>query len=243
ARPVQRHHVVIAADVGVADEDLRHRCPAGARHHPRTLGGVEVDPHLGPFQALAAQEVLGGHAVGAHRAGVEGDFGGSVLVQDDLRKLVAPQRSIAIFADPARRVVHAPQRPATTARINGVFTPAVRVAPILSATLPRSPPIRSRMRLLPATIALVLAVAVSAAPAQQRLPDIGSSADTMLGPAQQREYGQMLLAQLRHYDYILDDPLIDSWLRHMGNRLAEASDQPEQPFTFFMIKDRSVNAF
>lgn len=124
-----------------------------------------------------------------------------------------------------------------------MFTPAVRVAPILSATLPRSPPIRSRMRLLPATIALVLAVAVSAAPAQQRLPDIGSSADTMLGPAQQREYGQMLLAQLRHYDYILDDPLIDSWLRHMGNRLAEASDQPGQPFTFFMIKDRSVNAF
>ena len=103
------------------------------------------------------------------------------------------------------------------------------------------------MRLLPATIALTLAFAATTAPtpapAQQRLPDIGSSAGTLLGPVQQREYGQMLLAQLRHYDYVLDDPLIDSWMRTLGNRLAAASDQPEQSFTFFMIKDRSINAF
>lgn len=103
------------------------------------------------------------------------------------------------------------------------------------------------MRLLPASTALALALGAAAiaapAPAQQRLPDIGSSADTLLGPAQQREYGQMLLAQLRHYDYTLDDPLVDTWLRGLGNTLAAASDQPAQPFTFFMLRDRSVNAF
>jgi len=101
------------------------------------------------------------------------------------------------------------------------------------------------MRLPTSSIALALALAAAstAAPAQQRLPDIGSSADTLLNPAQQREYGQMLLAQLRHYDYVLDDPLVDGWLRQMGGRLAATSDQPEQSFTFFMIKDRSVNAF
>src|SRR5690606_11177431 len=101
------------------------------------------------------------------------------------------------------------------------------------------------MRLPTSSIALALALAAAstAAPAQQRLPDIGSSADTLLNPAQQREYGQMLLAQLRHYDYVLDDPLVDGWLRQMGGRLAATSDQPEQSFTFFMLKDRSVNAF
>ena len=100
------------------------------------------------------------------------------------------------------------------------------------------------MRSLPVIATLAVALAASLpAPAQQRLPDIGSSADTLLGPAQQREYGQMLLAQLRHYEYVLDDPLVDSWLRGLGNRLASASDQPEQPFTFFMLRDRSVNAF
>jgi predicted Zn-dependent protease len=76
-----------------------------------------------------------------------------------------------------------------------------------------------------------------------RLPDIGSSAGAVLSPAQQTEYGQMLLAQLRHYDYVLEDPLVDSWLRATGNRLAAASDQPQQPFTFFMMRDRSINAF
>ena len=100
------------------------------------------------------------------------------------------------------------------------------------------------MRLLPAASALLLSLAFAVpAAAQQRLPDIGSSAETLLAPAQQEEYGKMLLAQLRHYDYLLDDPLVDTWLRGLGGRLAAASDQPAQPFTFFMLKDRSINAF
>ncbi|MGV8932817.1 MAG: M48 family metalloprotease [Luteimonas sp.] len=100
------------------------------------------------------------------------------------------------------------------------------------------------MRPLIAVAALMLAVASVCAPAQDnRLPDIGSSAGTVLGPAQQKEYGQMLLAQLRNYDYILEDPLVDGWLRSLGNRLGAASDNPKQDFTFFMMKDRQVNAF
>ncbi|WP_238346360.1 M48 family metalloprotease [Luteimonas saliphila] len=107
------------------------------------------------------------------------------------------------------------------------------------------------MRLRPArhatlllTTLLVLLVASVCAPAQDnRLPDIGSSAGTVLGPAQQAEYGRMLLAQLRHYGYVLEDPLVDGWLQATGNRLAAASDDPEQRFTFFMMKDRSINAF
>ncbi|MDQ3040278.1 MAG: M48 family metalloprotease, partial [Pseudomonadota bacterium] len=96
---------------------------------------------------------------------------------------------------------------------------------------------------LPAA-ALTLALAASLAPAQDnRLPDIGSSAGEVITPTQQAEYGAMTLSQLRHYDYVLDDPLIDSWLQNMGNRLAAASDRPQQPFTFFMMKDRQINAF
>ncbi|ATD67957.1 MULTISPECIES: M48 family metalloprotease [Luteimonas] len=101
-----------------------------------------------------------------------------------------------------------------------------------------------RSALLPAVTALVLATASVCAPAQDtRLPDIGSSAGQVLSPARQSEYGQMLLAQLRHYDYVLEDPLVDNWLRGTGNRLASSSDQPQQPFTFFMMRDRSINAF
>ncbi|MDR6992846.1 M48 family metalloprotease [Luteimonas sp. 3794] len=102
----------------------------------------------------------------------------------------------------------------------------------------------ARLARLPMITALVLATATAGAPAQDtRLPDIGSSAGAVLSPARQAEYGQMLLAQLRHYDYVLEDPLVDSWLRSTGNRLAASSDQPQQPFTFFMMRDRSINAF
>ncbi|MDR7136322.1 putative Zn-dependent protease [Lysobacter niastensis] len=94
------------------------------------------------------------------------------------------------------------------------------------------------------TTAITLAVASVCAPAQDtRLPDIGSSANELLTPAQQAEYGGMMLAQLRHYNYILEDPLIDSWLDTLGTRLATNSDRPRQPFTFFMLRERQINAF
>lgn len=100
------------------------------------------------------------------------------------------------------------------------------------------------MRLLPLATALTLAVAMGVAPAQEsRLPDIGSSAGELLTPARQAEYGKMMLAELRNYDYVLDDPLVTDWLQTMGTRLGANSDQPQQPFTFFMLRDRQINAF
>ena len=99
-------------------------------------------------------------------------------------------------------------------------------------------------RIAPLTAALVLAVASVCAPAQEsRLPDIGSSAGELLTPAQQEQYGAMMLAQLRQYDYLLEDPLVDQWLDALGNRLANHSDRPDQSFNFFLINQRHVNAF
>jgi predicted Zn-dependent protease len=92
--------------------------------------------------------------------------------------------------------------------------------------------------------ALTLAVAAPLASSQDsRLPDIGSSAGELLTPAKQAEYGGMLLRELRNYGYLLEDPLITDWLQTMGNQLAADSDNPQQPFTFFMMKDRQINAF
>jgi predicted Zn-dependent protease len=76
-----------------------------------------------------------------------------------------------------------------------------------------------------------------------RLPDIGSSAGEVLGPAQQKQYGQMTLSQLRNYDYTLEDPLLGGWLQSLGERLGAASDKPDQVFTLFLLKDRQINAF
>jgi predicted Zn-dependent protease len=92
--------------------------------------------------------------------------------------------------------------------------------------------------------AIVFALGTMCASAQEsRLPDIGSSAGELLTPRKQQEYGSMMLAQLRHYDYTLEDPLVSSWLDTLGTRLAANSDRPQQPFTFFMLRERQINAF
>jgi predicted Zn-dependent protease len=92
--------------------------------------------------------------------------------------------------------------------------------------------------------ALTLALAVPLAGAQEsKLPDIGSSAGELLTPARQAEYGGMMLRELRNYGFLLDDPLVDDWLQTMGARLGSNSAQPRQSYTFFMLKDRQINAF
>jgi predicted Zn-dependent protease len=101
------------------------------------------------------------------------------------------------------------------------------------------------LRYLLLAAALSLTLVPMRAPAQDdaRLPDIGSSAGELLTPAKQAEYGAMMLRELRNYGYLLEDPLLDDWLQGMGNRLGSSSDRPEQPYTFFMLKDRQINAF
>lgn len=103
------------------------------------------------------------------------------------------------------------------------------------------------MRTTPATAVLTLALAAmlagSAFAQDSRLPDIGSSAGSVLSPAQQAEYGAMTLSQLRNYGYTLEDPLLAGWLQSMGQRLGAASDKPAQQFTFFLLGERQINAF
>jgi len=97
---------------------------------------------------------------------------------------------------------------------------------------------------LSTTLVLALLFSPALLPANEpNLPDIGSSAGELLTPARQAEYGGMMLRELRNYDYLLDDPLLDQWLQTLGQRLGTNSAQPQQKFTFFMLRDRQVNAF
>ena len=92
--------------------------------------------------------------------------------------------------------------------------------------------------------AMTLALAAPMALSQESaLPDIGSSAGELLTPARQAEYGGMMLRELRNYNYLLEDPLLSEWLQNMGGGLGADSDQPRQPYTFFLLKDRQINAF
>jgi predicted Zn-dependent protease len=98
-------------------------------------------------------------------------------------------------------------------------------------------------------LSAALAAALLSAPqatAQSRpeaLPQMGSSAASLITPADEARYGAMLMRELRRQDLLVDDPLVEAWLQGLGFRVAAASGEPDHGYTFFMMADRRINAF
>jgi hypothetical protein len=65
AGAVERGQVVEAADVPIADPDLRHRATAAALDHLVAPLGVRHDVDLGPGLSLRCEQALRAVAVGA----------------------------------------------------------------------------------------------------------------------------------------------------------------------------------
>ncbi|HWT15452.1 MAG TPA: M48 family metalloprotease [Patescibacteria group bacterium] len=99
-----------------------------------------------------------------------------------------------------------------------------------------------RTRLLTAIIAFVLSAPFAFAQ-NVELPDMGSSAGSVLSPEQEARYGARMLYELRRIDMVLDDALIDDYVHALGYRLVALSERPEQAFTFFVVRSNDINAF
>jgi predicted Zn-dependent protease len=103
------------------------------------------------------------------------------------------------------------------------------------------------MRFSPLPIVCVLACTLLAGtPAHAidtQLPNMGSSAATIASPEEQRQYGFYMLHELRNQGLVLDDALLSDYINTLGYRLVAVSPQPNQPFTFFVVRDNSINAF
>src|SRR5688572_4854010 len=71
---LERRQVVVAADVLVADVDLRDGTAAGARHHLLALAGIGVDADLGDVRdALRREQSLRLQTIGTDARGVHRD--------------------------------------------------------------------------------------------------------------------------------------------------------------------------
>lgn len=114
--------------------------------------------------------------------------------------------------------------------------------PSATSSLPRTRPTVPK-RLLALLASAALSVSAAAAEGEYGLPDIGSSAGTVLSQAEESLYGGMLLREYRRAGLVLDDPLLESYLQGLGYRLVATSERPDQPFTFFMLFEREINAF
>lgn len=94
---------------------------------------------------------------------------------------------------------------------------------------------------------LLLTASISLAAVAQNetlsLPDMGASAESILTRAQEAEYAKALLMQMRAYEVLNEDPLINAFFKDMGYRLASNSDRPDKAFTFVVLNQPVVNAF
>lgn len=75
------------------------------------------------------------------------------------------------------------------------------------------------------------------------LPDIGTAASGTLSIAQELQYGDAYMRMLRSSQPIVNDPVLNEYISSLGHKLVANADDVKTPFTFFMIRDRNINAF
>jgi beta-barrel assembly-enhancing protease len=93
------------------------------------------------------------------------------------------------------------------------------------------------------TLACTLLAGAPARATDTQLPNMGSSAGAIASPEEQRQYGFYVLHELRNQGLVLDDALLTDYINTLGYRLVAFSPKPDQPFTFFVVRDNSINAF
>lgn len=74
------------------------------------------------------------------------------------------------------------------------------------------------------------------------LPDLGDVATAELTPAVENRIAQEIMGEIRRSPYLVDDPELSDYLNALGNRLVAASPDSRQPFSFFLIRDNTINA-
>lgn len=93
--------------------------------------------------------------------------------------------------------------------------------------------------------ALVCAlIAPLIAGAESELPDIGNPVDQILSPRDEAIIGRDMMVQARARLDLNDDPEIAGYIDRLGHRLTAGIDgRPVDGFTFFVVRDRRINAF
>lgn len=94
---------------------------------------------------------------------------------------------------------------------------------------------------------LTLAAALAIAPVLSTadpfaLPEFGSSADTVMSRAEQRELGQEFMKWVGKALPVSKDPVLTDYIETLGNQLVAASGHAGQ-YRFFLIDQPTVNAF
>jgi predicted Zn-dependent protease len=94
-----------------------------------------------------------------------------------------------------------------------------------------------------AWVFLLLALVPGLPGRAQNLPDLGERAQADLSPQQERRIGEQIMRQIRRDPDYVDDPEVSAYVQSVGQRLVAVSVDARQEFTFFVVRDRMINAF
>ncbi len=75
------------------------------------------------------------------------------------------------------------------------------------------------------------------------LPEIGDPSGSLLTPVQEQELGAAFFRSLHGNLRISQDLELNDYVESLGERLVTESDNPLQPFHFFVVMDSAINAF
>jgi len=75
------------------------------------------------------------------------------------------------------------------------------------------------------------------------LPDIGNSAELLMTPEDEKKLGKEFMRQVRNSMQMEDDIASNEYIQNLGNKLASQIDTRGQTFSFFILKDPTINAF
>jgi len=108
-------------------------------------------------------------------------------------------------------------------------------------------PVKKKHRLLKQFLTGILVALFSLSSVAQtgrvKLPELGNSASDVISASEEREYAANLVRQMRAYELLDEDPLINDFFSDMGYNLVSRSDQPEAAFTFVILDQPVINAF
>ncbi|HMM46450.1 MAG TPA: M48 family metalloprotease [Thiobacillaceae bacterium] len=91
---------------------------------------------------------------------------------------------------------------------------------------------------------LILALALAAGPATaQDLPDLGEVSRQYFSDQEEQTMGRAIMRDVYADPRYLDDPEIETYLNQLGYKLVAVSTRNQRAFTFFVVRDPTINAF
>jgi len=76
-----------------------------------------------------------------------------------------------------------------------------------------------------------------------QLPDMGDSSGTLISPVEEKELGDAFFRSLHSKIKINQDAEVQHYIQSVGQQLVANSDAPSNPFHFFIVLDKQINAF